>query len=284
MSNLRLRDTVYSHVPRNAAVFVREVPGTVLLPCGRQAGSRSWCHHNIFRHHVRYFAIDKMTVRFQTHPIPVYELVYPPSRSYIIPRDRLRLKNAEFKRLHQRNDVWYSGLRHDLRQIEVELLTTDEADARMKTGIGEITALILRAEREQEEVSNLIDRIYQDSAPTDILALNHIHQHLQDRIVALQVEVDKLPETNAPPPQIMQLNGHRPLIRFEQCGPIRPDFINPFDIGQNFTNFSEAEMEPKKVRRGPLKRHSDLFGVGDVGSRARCRSFRKNSLSASFSS
>ncbi|TFK77523.1 hypothetical protein BDN72DRAFT_808414 [Pluteus cervinus] len=207
------------------------------------------CHHNIFRHHIRYFAVDRMTVRFQASAMSPYEVVYPPTRVWLVPQDRLHMKNSEFKRLHRRNEQWYSGLRQDLRQIELEIQAADEVDPRAEKV--DLTSLIIRAEREQEEISRFIDRIYLESAPTDILALNQVHEHLQDRIVAFQVEIDKLPRHRA-----SISDGAKRVSAFDSVRAmwtIRPDLKYAFDLDSiRSPPVSDLEVDLQKVRRGPL--------------------------------
>lgn len=180
------------------------------------------CEHNVFAYHIRYFAVNKMTVRFQSQFVKLYEVIHPPTRIYILPQDRLRLKNADFARLHKRNQSWYSGLTHDLRQMESEFQGAEEWKV-------DLPGLVARARREQEEICQLINRIYQDSAPTDILVLNEVHQCMQDNIVAWQAEFDKLPKIS----RISMTDlGTKRISAFDSVRsywPL-PDVINPFEM------------------------------------------------------
>jgi 1-phosphatidylinositol-3-phosphate 5-kinase len=83
------------------------------------------CQHNIYQHHIRYFASKGMTVRFQADPVVPYELVYPPFQIRVRPETQLELKNDEFKRLHWRNVHWYSALVDDLKLTSIEASTGD---------------------------------------------------------------------------------------------------------------------------------------------------------------
>ncbi|KAL0951794.1 hypothetical protein HGRIS_008461 [Hohenbuehelia grisea] len=150
------------------------------------------CQHNIYQHHVRFFATKGMTVRFQADPVVLHEIAYPPMRIRVRPEAQLEMKNRDFERLHRRNIVWYSGLIDDLRLISIEGATGDEeADAKL---LAEVNTLIPRAEAERDEVAHLINNIYRESAPTDTLALNQVHSFRQDKIVAWQQDFDQLPK------------------------------------------------------------------------------------------
>ncbi|KAF5384947.1 hypothetical protein D9615_001145 [Tricholomella constricta] len=150
------------------------------------------CQHNIYKHHIRYFASKGMTVRFQTDSVAMHEIVYPPFRIRVRPETQLELKNEDFDRLHHRNFMWYSGLIDDLKLISIEAATGDEeTDARL---LSDINTLITRAEAEREDISRFINQIYREASPTDTLALNQVHSYRQDKIVAWQHDFDRLPK------------------------------------------------------------------------------------------
>ena len=149
------------------------------------------CEHNVYQHHIRYVSFRGLAVRFQSHPIILHEIVFPPSRIRIQPQNQLAIKNNDFDSLHLRNATWYSGLVDDLKLISMEGATGDEdTDARL---LAYINALISRADAEREEITRLINQIYRESAPTDTLALNQAHAYRQDKIVAWEQDFDQLP-------------------------------------------------------------------------------------------
>ena len=150
------------------------------------------CEHNIYQHHVRYFAIKGMTVRFVADPIVLHEVIYPPMRVRVRPETQLEIKNTDYHRLHHRNNVWYSGLIDDLRLIMFEAATGEEDVDALDNS--HISALVNKAEWEREDVARLIDQVYKESAPTDTLALNQVRAYRQDRIVAWQQDFDRLPK------------------------------------------------------------------------------------------
>jgi 1-phosphatidylinositol-3-phosphate 5-kinase len=208
------------------------------------------CQHNIYQHHVRYFASKGMTVRFQADPIVLHEVVYPPFRIRVRPETQLDLKNSDFERLHFRNMLWYTQLIDDLKLISIDAATGDEkADAIL---LANINALIMRAETEREEISRLINQIYRDSVPTDTLALNKVHAARQDKIVAWEMDFDKLPKPR-PVQTIANRNSGRPSA-FDSMRAIWPnrksDLIGAFDSPHlPPSSVSEAEEGPLKSRR-----------------------------------
>ncbi|KAI0718883.1 hypothetical protein C8T65DRAFT_637242 [Cerioporus squamosus] len=134
-------------------------------PADVQLVQGAGCQHNIYQHHVRYFAIKGMTVRFVTDPIILHEIVYPPMQVRVRPETQLEIKNADYQRLHRRNHNWYTDLIGDLQMLQKE---AQEASTGDEEAVDEhfntyIAALINKAELEREEIARLIDQIYKDT-------------------------------------------------------------------------------------------------------------------------
>lgn len=203
------------------------------------------CQHNIYQHHIRYFAAKGMTVRFQADPVVLHEIVYPPFRIRVRPETQLDLKNKDFDRLHQRNLMWYTGLIDDLKLISIDAATGDEkADARL---LADINILITRAETEREDITRLINTIYRESLPTDTLALNQVHAYRQDKIVAWQQDFDRLPK-----PRAIDRNSKRASAfnSVRAIWPRRYDLAGAFDYPHlPSSSVSEAEEESTKTKR-----------------------------------
>lgn len=209
--------------------------------------SGAGCQHNIYQHHVRFFASKGMTIQFQADPITLQELVFPPFRIRVRPETQLEIKNREFNLLHQRNNRWYSGLIDDLQKYVIEASTGDEElDARL---VNEVNTLMGKAEVERKDVIRLINKIYNDSALTDTLALNQVHAYRQDKIVAWQMDFDKLPrlrssQTDSRPSK--RSSGFSGSMR----GLWKYDITGAFsDSHPQSSNVSEAEEGPIKPRR-----------------------------------
>ncbi|KAH9982757.1 hypothetical protein BGW80DRAFT_1264842 [Lactifluus volemus] len=149
-------------------------------PADVQLVQGAGCEHNIYRHHIRYFAKRGMTI------------VFPPMRIRVRPETQLSLKNADYERLMNRNSRWYAALMYDLSLMKMDAATGDEEIDEKFT-----SELSLRAESEKAEVIRLANKIYHESLPTDTLALNQVRSYLQDKIVAWQADFDKLPKPKA---------------------------------------------------------------------------------------
>ncbi|KAF9451376.1 hypothetical protein P691DRAFT_724173 [Macrolepiota fuliginosa MF-IS2] len=200
------------------------------------------CEHNIYQHHIRFFASRGMTVRFQTDPVIMHEVVYPPFRIHVRPETQLDIKNTDFEKLHKSNFTWYSNLIDELRLISIDAATGDEeADARLNA---EVNVFIARAEAEREEISRLISKTYRESAPTDTLALNHVHAFRQDKIVALQQDFDRLPK---PKPATMIDRGSKRTSAFNtvRIWPQKPN------IGL-LPDHSSSSILPSEAEEGPF--------------------------------
>lgn len=206
------------------------------------------CEHNIYQHHIRYFAKRGMTVRFQADPITLHEIVFPPVRIRVRPETQLGLKNADYDRLMNRNSQWYVALVHDLSLIRTDAATGDEeTDAKLTS---ELNQLILRAESERAEVVRMVNEIYRDSPSTDTLALNQVRSYLQDKIVAWQVDFDKLPKPKGG-------RAEKSSRRTSTFGTVRAIWPRRFDLPGAYdhpvpsSSVSEAEetAQPTGMRR-----------------------------------
>ncbi|TFY71832.1 hypothetical protein EVG20_g1173 [Dentipellis fragilis] len=220
-------------------------------PADVQLVQGAGCQHNIYQHHIRYFAIRGMTVRFQADPIILHEVVYPPMRIRVRPETQLELKNSDYQRLLNRNADWYTALIADLKLINIDAATGDEETDSKLTA--DINVLILRAEAEKNEVATLLNNIYRESAPTDTLALNQVRSFRQDKIVAWQADFDRLPKPKGPP--LVDKNGRRVSAAF---GSVRAMWPRRYELSGGYDNahmpsssVSEAEesLPPPLVRR-----------------------------------
>ncbi|OAX36749.1 hypothetical protein K503DRAFT_867357 [Rhizopogon vinicolor AM-OR11-026] len=216
-------------------------------PADVQLVQGAGCQHNIYQHHIRFFATKGMTVRFQADPVMLHEIVYPAMRIRIRPETQLELKNADYERLHRRNAVWYTALIDDLKLISIDAATGDEEQDLKLTA--DVNTLIARAEAEREEIAQLINTIYQESAPTDTLILNQVRSFRQDKIVAWQQDFDKLPK---PRGTLTLDRGARRVSAFgsvRAMWPNRRDLASPSESHLPFSSVSEAEEGALSRRR-----------------------------------
>jgi 1-phosphatidylinositol-3-phosphate 5-kinase len=219
----------------------------------REAG----CQHNIYRHHYRYFSAKGMTIRFQADHVALQELVFPPFRIRVRPETQLEIKNREFNQLHMRNERWYDGLVHDLHQYAMEATTgEEEADQKLRQTLN---VLLAKAETERRDVIQLINKIYRDTPPTDTLALNQVHAYRQDRIVAWQLDFDKLPKLKGGKDR-ERTPGKR-TTAFGSMRAIWYDLQGPFGDSSFYSAQSEAEDGSTKSRRATGE---STFSTSDV--------------------
>lgn len=212
------------------------------------------CQHNIYQHHIRYFASKGMTVRFQADPVVPYELVYPPFQIRVRPETQLDLKNDEFTRLHLRNDRWYSALVDELKSISIYASTGDEEhDARL---LADVNALIIRAEAEREDICRLINQLYRDSLPTDTLGLNKVHAYRRDKRVAWDIDFDRLPKV----PLLVKRNSRR-ASAFGTVRAMWPDFNNPYLPSSSVSEAEEYSLKKKRFTSSPSETSETESGV-----------------------
>ncbi|KAI6047997.1 hypothetical protein EDC04DRAFT_2620899 [Pisolithus marmoratus] len=194
------------------------------------------CQHNIYQHHVRYFAVRGMTVRFQADAITLHEIIYPAMRIRVSPEIQLEHKNADFERLQLRNSTWYSALIDDLQLIGIDAATDDEDDNVNLTA--NINKLISRAVAEREEISHLINKVYNEA-------------FRQDRIVAWQQDFDKLPKPRG------SLTLEKSSGRVSALGSVRVGWGKRPDLASHFSEYRMPSMRFSEVKEGGLGRRKD---------------------------
>ncbi|EMD32532.1 hypothetical protein CERSUDRAFT_118584 [Gelatoporia subvermispora B] len=216
-------------------------------PADVQLVQGAGCHHNIYRHHIRYFAMKNMTIRFQTDPVVLHEIVYPPMRIQVRPEAQLAMKNADFEKLHRRNTKWYTELIDDLKLINIDAAIGDEeADARLTS---EINRLILKAEWEKDDIARLINKIYKETPPTDTLSLNQVRAYRQDMIVAWQEEFDKLPKPRFNHTFDRLSRKSSAFESMRAMWPRKSEFYNTLETHAPSVTISEAEDTGITMRR-----------------------------------
>ena len=213
-------------------------------PADVQLVQGAGCQHNIYQHHARFFAYRQMTLTFRTDPITLYEVIFPPARIHIHSEILLALKNSDCDRLIKRNELWYSALVDDLKLINIDAATGDEeADSQLTA---EINVLIERAETERADIARLIRQVYSESAPSDTLALNMVRAERQDRIVAWQLDFEKLPKPKAQ----MSEKESRVATAFGSVRAMWPSRYGILEQLQGSTNHaSDVEERPLMMRR-----------------------------------
>ncbi|KAG5220971.1 1-phosphatidylinositol-3-phosphate kinase [Salix suchowensis] len=124
--------------------------------------------------------------------------------------------------------------------------------------LAEVNVLITRAEEEREEISQLINRLYRDSPPTDTLALNPVYSFRQDKIVAWQQDFDKLPKPRPVQEKVINEKAYKKTSAFgtvrAAMWPKKPGLPLGFDNPHvPSSSVSEAEEVSPTSRRGKNK-------------------------------
>lgn len=217
------------------------------------------CDHNIYQHHIRYFACRGMTVRFQADPVVIHEIVYPPMRIRVRPETLLSLKNSDYERLMNRYLTWYSELIDELRLINIDAATGEEDfDAELTLNINK---LMSKAENERDDFTRMLNRVYRDSSPFDTLVLNQVRANRQDKLVAWQEEFDRLPKLKS----VQGTNR-----RASAFGTVRTIRNRRSDLGHFFDNHptsssvSEAEEGESLMRRFTGSSMASIESASDI--------------------
>ncbi|KAG8741663.1 1-phosphatidylinositol-3-phosphate 5-kinase [Ceratobasidium sp. 414] len=168
-------------------------PADVLLMHG--AG----CSHNIYQHHVRYFHLRGITVRFQTEKVTLYEVVFPPARMRVRPQALLGFKNSDYSHMLHRNTAYWDSV---LARVQVAI----DAASQMFQTHHEQTQVIAayaadlreRSLLRRAEVEQLIHQAYADSPITDTLQLGRVRPIWQGIITQFDDEFGRLEKMYLP--------------------------------------------------------------------------------------
>lgn len=161
------------------------------------------CMHNIYQHHVRYFAWKGLTVRFQSDPIVSFEPVFPAAKVFIRPDVPLQLKNHDYEHLLSRNAKFWQSVEERLRWYDTSYSTIGMNE---KYGIDEdalssvTQALLVKADAAKLRITQAIHNAYSSTFITDTLAFGKIRQELQDESTVWEKEFEKLDDMRRPPP------------------------------------------------------------------------------------
>ncbi|KAG9084523.1 1-phosphatidylinositol-3-phosphate 5-kinase, partial [Ceratobasidium sp. 370] len=168
-------------------------PADVLLMHG--AG----CSHNIYQHHVRYFHLRGMTVRFQTEKVTLFEVVFPPTRMRVRPQALLGFKNSDYSHmLHRNTAYWDSVLARIQVAIDAATQMLQAHHEQAQTIAAYAADLRERSLLRRAEVEQLIHRAYADSPITDTLQLGRVRPIWQGIITQFDDEFGRLEKMYLP--------------------------------------------------------------------------------------
>ena len=227
------------------------------------------CVHNIYQHHVRYFAWKGLTVRFQSDPVVTFEPVFPSARVFIRPDVLLQLKNHDYEHLLLRNAKFWQSVEQRLHWYDHSNSTTNTIE---KCGIDEdhfssvTRALLTKAEAAKLRIMQAIHAAYSSTFITDTLAFGKIRQELQDESTVWEKEFEKLDDMRRPPPPTFFETDIRKSVaipsRFKgMFGGVGMPYISGPDRDEKERRMSMTETEHEGTD-GDVPRGRGSFRVG----------------------
>jgi 1-phosphatidylinositol-3-phosphate 5-kinase len=159
------------------------------------------CDHNIYRHHIRYFAWKGMTIRFQADPISLYEPVFPGQKLLVRPEIPLELKNHDYEHLLIRNAKFWQSVEKRLRWYESCVPSTvmnEKLAAEEELISNIIRALLDKAEVAKIKITQAIHTVYIQTSSTDTLCFGRVRQELQDESTVWEKEFERLDDLRRP--------------------------------------------------------------------------------------
>lgn len=154
------------------------------------------CFHNIYLHHIRYFAMNNgMAMQMQTEPVTVFEIVFPPMRTHVKPEELLELKNRDFAEMDKRSEEYWSSVEARVKQWEsyvggqADIAAQERGAPPLGTAVMELHG---RLNRDRKEITDLIRQAYKESTPIDTLAVGPMRTAIQNKVVFYDNEFDRL--------------------------------------------------------------------------------------------
>ncbi|KAG9038840.1 1-phosphatidylinositol-3-phosphate 5-kinase [Tulasnella sp. JGI-2019a] len=156
------------------------------------------CLHNIYLHHIRFFAVNRMTVRFQTDPIKVFEITFPPLYTQVKQAALLELKNKDYQHMVIRSDEYWESVASRISQWQsvvggsADLAAQERGALPMTAAVADMSG---RLDRDRKEILALMQRTYAESTPTNTLAIGPVRTAIQNKVVQWDNEFDRLEKT-----------------------------------------------------------------------------------------
>ena len=157
------------------------------------------CEHNIYLHHIRYFAWHGMTVRFQTDAVDIYEVALPPVRTVVHMKSSLELKNRDYESLLARNTPYWRSVIDRLAQLQLQCKTGSPQDRSGAIAADVAGDLLQRLEADRAEIARMIQQTYTESSPTDTLALGTVRSLIQNKVVEWDLKLEQFEKTYTTP-------------------------------------------------------------------------------------
>ncbi|KND01990.1 uncharacterized protein SPPG_02496 [Spizellomyces punctatus DAOM BR117] len=136
------------------------------------------CPHDIFRDHIRYFALKNLAVRFEYEMIELLEVVVPPKHLRFIAEISSKLMQQDYETLKQQLVRYFDSVSERIKSFTFDIVPPGKIQA-SKEAMSEMGK---RAVSEKKYMLQLLQQTLISSSPTDILALNGVLRVLQDKV------------------------------------------------------------------------------------------------------
>ncbi|KAF8320522.1 uncharacterized protein EI90DRAFT_3080477 [Cantharellus anzutake] len=237
------------------------------------------CEHNIYLHHIRYFAWRGMTVRFQTEPVGIYEVVFPSMRTTLHMESLLTLKNRDYEWLLLKNAAYWDSVVSRITELQAQAAfeSTSPPESSKDSLVDEGMELLRRVKADRDEASRIIQDAYASSFPVDTLALGGARSFIQNKVVQWDLELERLEKKHAlRRPRMLSEKDFRRMTGSHHFKRLYDDFFRQpksaaSEIDEKSTNepdapISESESMEEKL---PVSEDAGLPGavlpvVGDV--------------------
>ncbi|KAI8823387.1 uncharacterized protein EV422DRAFT_611449 [Fimicolochytrium jonesii] len=137
------------------------------------------CPHDIFRDHIRYFALKNLAVRFEYEMIDLLEVVVPPKRLRFVPEIPARLRQQDYELLNEQIVNYYDSLSERIKTFTFDLVP----QAKAQSAKDAISDMGKKASSEKKYILQLLQQTLITSAATDTLAFNGTLRVLQEKVV-----------------------------------------------------------------------------------------------------
>ncbi len=189
------------------------------------------CEHNIYLHHIRYFAWRGMAVRFQTEPVGIYEVIFPSMRTTLHLESLLALKNRDYEWLLLKNSAYWDSVVNRISELRAHATFEPSPPSEFSRDslIEEGSELLRRVKVDHDEVSRIIQDTYTSAPPVDTLALGLARSFIQNKVVQWDFELERFEKKHPPPrPRVLSEKDLRRMTGSHHLKRIYDDFFRQY--------------------------------------------------------
>lgn len=142
------------------------------------------CPHNLYRDHIRYFGFKNMAVSIEYKEIVPYEVVLPPKKIEWMPEKSVTLKISSYSKIVELIETFYNSVSSRLQSFQTDVLVSEHIEqCRFK-----VDELLSRMKVEKQDVICKLDKVFEETSPTDYLSLNSVLRYTKNYIVSWDIE------------------------------------------------------------------------------------------------